>query len=362
MGQLELRSVNKWYGSVHAVRDLKLSVEDGEFVVLLGPSGCGKTTTLLMIAGLEKLSSGEIYLDGRPIDPVPPHRRDIAIVFQNYALYPHMTVFDNIGFPLRMQKRPKGEIAQRVQEVADSLSIGTVLTRRPRQLSGGQRQRVALARAIVRRPEMFLLDEPLSNVDALLRTHMRTELKSLQQKLGQTFIYVTHDQLDAMAMATKVVVMRDGIVEQAGTTREVYAEPANQFVASFMGSPPMNFISGSVEQSDGAPSFSSGGISWPLADLPRANVDPTAITVGVRPEGIRAGAATDGGEKANAGVVRLIESIGPDEYALVECGANQLMVRASHDQQLEAGDLVRLVPRAGHLHVFDDGGRRVATV
>jgi multiple sugar transport system ATP-binding protein len=361
VGRLELRSVNKWYGSLHAVRDLDLRMEEGEFVVLLGPSGCGKTTTLLMIAGLEKPSSGEIHLGDRLIDHVPPHRRDIAVVFQSYALYPHLTVFENIAYPLRMQKRPKSEIAERVSDVAETLAISSVLERRPKQLSGGQRQRVALERAIVRRPQMFLLDEPLSNVDALLRIQMRTDLKSLQQRIGKTFIYVTHDQVDAMTMATKVVVMRDGAVEQVGTTREVYKQPANRFVASFMGSPTMNFVNGSIGSANGRPSFRAEGIEWSVANLGLPAGEAASIEAGVRPEGLVAAPAS-GDTTANIGVVRIIESMGADEYAVVDCGPNQLRVRASSDHGLAAGDRVTVTPRVEQLHLFNaTNGRRLGT-
>src|ERR1700749_1794900 len=252
MGQVVLKGINKFYDSVHAVKDVNLQIRDKEFVVFVGPSGCGKTTTLRMIAGLEAISSGDISIDGNVINQLAPMDRDIAMVFQNYALYPHMSVYDNMAFGLKMRKFEKPEIDQRVRDAADILGIGELLKRKPRQLSGGQRQRVALGRAIVRHPRVFLFDEPLSNLDAKLRVQMRFELKKLHERLGTTAIYVTHDQVEAMTLGDRVVVMRDGRVQQVGDPIDLYNSPANRFVAGFIGSPAMNFAAVRIAAENGA--------------------------------------------------------------------------------------------------------------
>src|SRR5713101_4485849 len=251
MGQVVLKGINKFYDSVHAVKDFNLQIRDKEFVVFVGPSGCGKTTTLRMIAGLEAITSGDILIDNTVVNDVPPMDRDIAMVFQNYALYPHMSVASNMAFGLKMRKFEKSEIESRIKRAADILGIGDLLHRKPRQLSGGQRQRVALGRAIVRDPKVFLFDEPLSNLDAKLRVQMRVELKKLHERLGTTAIYVTHDQVEAMTLGDRVVVMRDGLVQQVGEPLELYNEPANLFVAGFIGSPAMNFARVTVGQANG---------------------------------------------------------------------------------------------------------------
>src|ERR1043166_8643174 len=252
MAQVAMRSLNKMYDEVHAVKDVNLDIRDKEFVVLVGPSGCGKTTTLRMVAGLESISSGRVLIDDKVVNDLAPMDRDIAMVFQNYALYPHMSVYDNMAFGLKMRKFDKSEIQQRVQEAAEILGIHEYLRRKPRQLSGGQRQRVALGRAIVRHPRVFLFDEPLSNLDAKLRVQMRVELKKLHERLGTTAIYVTHDQVEAMTLGDRVVVMRDGVVQQVGDPMELYNEPANRFVAGFIGSPAMNFAPVRVAAENGS--------------------------------------------------------------------------------------------------------------
>src|SRR4030088_3313715 len=252
MGQVVLKGINKFYDSVHAVKDVNLQMHDKEFVVLVGPSGCGKTTTLRMIAGLEAVTSGEILIDDVVVNEVPPMDRDIAMVFQNYALYPHMSVAGNMAFGLKMRKFEKPEIKKRIKRAPEILGIGDLLHRKPRQLSGGQRQRVALGRAIVRDPKVFLFDEPLSNLDAKLRVQMRVELKKLHERLGTTAIYVTHDQVEAMTLGDRVVVMRDGRVQQVGDPMELYNEPANLFVAGFIGSPAMNFARVRIVSENGA--------------------------------------------------------------------------------------------------------------
>src|SRR5579859_7562333 len=252
MARVLLRNLNKFYDDVHAVQNVNLEIRDKEFVVLVGPSGCGKTTTLRMVAGLESISSGQVLIGDTVVNELPPMDRDIAMVFQNYALYPHMSVYDNMAFGLKMRKFDKPEIAKRVQEAAEILGIEQLLKRKPRQLSGGQRQRVALGRAIVRHPQVFLFDEPLSNLDAKLRVQMRVELKKLHERLGTTAIYVTHDQVEAMTLGDRVVVMRDGRVQQVGDPMELYNEPANRFVAGFIGSPAMNFAAVRIAAENGS--------------------------------------------------------------------------------------------------------------
>src|SRR5574337_234381 len=260
MAQVVLKDLNKKFDEVHAVKDVNLTIRDKEFMVFVGPSGCGKTTTLRMVAGLEEITAGEISIGDRVVNDLPPRDRDIAMVFQNYALYPHMTVFDNMAFGLKMRKFPKSEIEKRVREAAEILGILDLLKRRPRQLSGGQRQRVAVGRAIVRHPQVFLFDEPLSNLDAKLRVQMRVELKRLHERLETTAIYVTHDQVEAMTLGSRVVVMRDGWVQQVGEPLEIYRRPANKFVAGFIGSPAMNFSPTTVSESGGALYAQANGI------------------------------------------------------------------------------------------------------
>src|SRR2546421_10886763 len=296
MARVLLKDLNKSYDGTHAVKDVSLEIEDREFVVLVGPSGCGKTTTLRMVAGLEEISSGEISIDGRVVNDLAPMDRDIAMVFQNYALYPHMSVYDNMAFGLKMRKFEKAEIAKRVKEAADILGIGNLLARKPRQLSGGQRQRVALGRAIVRHPRVFLFDEPLSNLDAKLRVQMRVELKKLHLRLGTTAIYVTHDQVEAMTLGDRVVVMKDGVVQQVGEPLELYNTPANKFVAGFIGSPAMNFANVTVTEANGSLLAENSGLRIKLpaetAQRLRGHVG-REITLGVRPEDLTvAGDAT----------------------------------------------------------------------
>ena len=287
MGQVVLKGINKFYDSVHAVKDVNLQIRDKEFVVFVGPSGCGKTTTLRMIAGLEAISSGDISIDGNVINELAPMDRDIAMVFQNYALYPHMSVYDNMAFGLKMRKFEKPEIDKRVRDAADILGIGELLKRKPRQLSGGQRQRVALGRAIVRHPRVFLFDEPLSNLDAKLRVQMRVELKKLHLRLGTTAIYVTHDQVEAMTLGDRVVVMKDGVVQQVGEPLELYNQPANKFVAGFIGSPAMNFAAVTVTEANGSLIAENSGLRIKLPDETaqrlRGHIGHE-VTLGVRPE------------------------------------------------------------------------------
>src|SRR6202012_3254360 len=266
MARVAMRSLNKKYDEVHAVIDVNLEIRDQEFVVLVGPSGCGKTTTLRMVAGLESITGGQISIDEKVVNELPPMDRDIAMVFQNYALYPHMTVYDNMAFGLKMRKFEKSEIEKRVRDAADILGIQDYLRRKPRQLSGGQRQRVALGRAIVRHPQVFLFDEPLSNLDAKLRVQMRVELKKLHDRLGTTAIYVTHDQVEAMTLGDRVVVMRDGVVQQVGEPLELYNEPANRFVAGFIGSPALDFAAVTVTEANGSLIAENSGLHLRLPD------------------------------------------------------------------------------------------------
>src|SRR4030081_569931 len=290
MAQVVLKDLNKEYDEVHAVKDVNLTIRDKEFMVLVGPSGCGKTTTLRMVAGLEEITSGEISIGDRVVNDLPPKDRDIAMVFQNYALYPHMSVYDNMAFGLKLRKFPKPEIKKRVQDAEQILGIEELLDRRPKALSGGQRQRVAVGRAIVRQPKVFLFDEPLSNLDAKMRVQMRTEITKLHQRLQATMIYVTHDQIEAMTMGDRIVVMNNGKVQQIDTPLKLYNEPDNLFVAGFLGSPPMNFINGELKQDRDAIVFKEmqgGTIEVRFADRPQArDFFRKPMLLGIRPEDI----------------------------------------------------------------------------
>src|SRR5499427_4989652 len=294
MARVLLRNLNKMFDGMHAVKDVNLEIRDKEFVVLVGPSGCGKTTTLRMVAGLESITSGDVLIGDTVVNNLPPMDRDIAMVFQNYALYPHMTVYDNMAFGLKMRKFERTEIGTRVQEAAEILGIQNLLKRKPRQLSGGQRQRVALGRAIVRHPLVFLFDEPLSNLDAKLRVQMRVELKRLHERLETTAIYVTHDQVEAMTLGSRVVVMKDGWVQQVGEPLEIYSKPANKFVAGFIGSPSMNFISVTLTDGAGTLFAEASGIKIKVPAQKAQSLMPykgQAVTMGVRPEDLRVGAS-----------------------------------------------------------------------
>ena len=361
MANLSLQHIYKIYqGDVTAVKDFNLEIEDKEFIVFVGPSGCGKSTTLRMIAGLEDISKGELYIGDKLVNDVEPKERDIAMVFQNYALYPHMTVFDNMAFALKLRKVPKAEIEQKVTEAAKILDIEHLLKRKPKALSGGQRQRVALGRAIVRHPKVFLMDEPLSNLDAKLRVQMRTEIIKLYRKLQTTFIYVTHDQVEAMTMGTRIVVMKDGIIQQVDTPQNIYNYPANLFVAGFIGSPQMNFLNGKIEKegNDIVAIFENNRIVLPKENaekLVSAGYVGKTVTLGIRPEHL-----SDDKELIAAnpnsivkGNVEVIELMGAESYIYTKCGQSSMNIRVEGTTSLQIGEVADLYLRAERLHVFD---------
>lgn len=341
---IEFKNVNKTFGGTSVVDDLSLKIDDGEFIVLLGPSGCGKTTTLRMLAGLESVTSGDILINGERINDVPTQHRDLAMVFQSYALYPHMTIAENIGYPLRVRKLDKAERATRVKRVAEMLEIESLLDRKPRQLSGGERQRVALARAIVREPRAYLMDEPLSNLDARLRVQMRGELKRLQHQLGTTTIYVTHDQAEAMTLASRVAVMKKGVLQQFDTPMNIYNHPANRFVAEFVGSPSMNFVEGRIE----AGSFISDSLQMKLSDAQLSG--PRQVTMGIRPEHIQVLTAPQAG--AIAATVYVTELMGNETFVFLSVGSNRLIARAPADFRAEEEDKVWLLLANDKAHFF----------
>ena len=323
---IEFRNVTKQFGGASVVADLSLEVRDGEFIVLLGPSGCGKTTTLRMLAGLESVTSGDILIDGERVNDIPTQHRDLAMVFQSYALYPHMTIAENIGYPLRVRKIERNERAKRVERVAAMLEIESLLDRKPRQLSGGERQRVALARAIVREPRAYLMDEPLSNLDTRLRVQMRGELKRLQHQLGTTTIYVTHDQAEAMTLASRVAVMKKGRLQQLDTPLNIYNHPANRFVAEFVGSPSMNFVDGRIAEG----TFASDSFRTQLnpSQLNRLT-GRSQVTMGIRPEHIQV--LTEAHDGATAATVYVTELMGNETFVFLSAGAHRLIARAPAD-------------------------------
>lgn len=342
MGSVALRNIRKSYGAVEVLHGIDLEIADGEFTVLVGPSGCGKSTLLRSIAGLETISSGDIVLDGTVINTFQPKDRDIAMVFQNYALYPHMNVAQNMAFSLRLAKVPKSEQDRKVRAAAEILDLEPLLDRYPRQLSGGQRQRVAMGRAIVRDPKVFLFDEPLSNLDAKLRVQMRSEIKALHQRLNTTTVYVTHDQIEAMTMADKIVVMRGGHVEQIGTPLELYDRPASVFVAGFIGSPSMNFVPAQI--TDGHVVMSSGTT---IGAAPAGVADGRGVTAGFRPEDIR---LADSGIGAS---VVLIEPMGAETQLTLRAGDATIVLTTRDRVSVAPGDTVHLSLEAGKLHCFD---------
>jgi multiple sugar transport system ATP-binding protein len=347
MASVGIRGVKKQFGSVQIIHGVDIDIADEEFVVLVGPSGCGKSTLLRMIAGLEQISGGEISIGGTVVNNLPPKDRDIAMVFQNYALYPHMTVYDNMAFSMKLRDAGKAEINQRVDQAAEILSLKPYLDRYPRQLSGGQRQRVAMGRAIVRDPQVFLFDEPLSNLDAKLRVQMRTEIKALHQRLRTTSIYVTHDQVEAMTMADRIVVMHDGVVEQIGSPLELYDYPANLFVAGFIGSPAMNFLPGTLRREAGAAWVESdGGVRLPLAPTAGGR-DGQKVVYGIRPEHLALDAA---GVPA---IVSVVEPTGADTFVYAAIGGVPICATFDERHTFSPGKGIVLAPRLDAVHLFD---------
>ncbi len=360
MSSLSLKNICKKYpNGFEAVKDFNLEIEDKEFIIFVGPSGCGKSTTLRMVAGLEDISSGELYIDGKLVNDVEPKDRDIAMVFQNYALYPHMTVYDNMAFGLKLRKVPKDEIDKKVREAAEILDLSALLDRKPKALSGGQRQRVAMGRAIVRKPKVFLMDEPLSNLDAKLRVQMRIEIAKLHQNLGTTIIYVTHDQTEAMTLGTRIVVMKDGIVQQVDTPQNLYEKPANLFVAGFMGSPQMNFLDATVKVEGNVANLVVAGKSIPLpAAKSKALIDGgyngKTVTFGIRPEDVYdseeflANAPTTFESK-----VKVYELLGAEVYLYFDLDEFPITARVDSRTNARPGDAIKFAFDIDKIHVFD---------
>jgi len=334
MATLKLVNVSKRFGTVEACSSIDLKVNDGEFLTLLGPSGCGKTTLLNVVAGLEELSEGEIWIEGRMVNDLSPFERNLAMVFQNYALYPHMTVAENIGFSMRLRKCPKAEIAERVQQVAKTLELEQLLERLPRELSGGQQQRVAIGRAVIREPTIFLFDEPFSNLDAALRMRMRVEIKELHQRLGTTSVFVTHDQEEALSLSDRIAVMQSGRIEQFGTPEQVYSLPTSKYVARFIGSPQLDIFEGEIETANGQMNYRIGTVRFPMPSITQLPDKP--IDLGVRPEHILLGS-----EGAPA-VVHLVQPIGPFTYVTVTWEGSNATARVSGVSPLRPGDNVNV--------------------
>ena len=352
MATVTFEHINKSYGDVHVVKDMNLAINDGEFMVLVGPSGCGKTTSLRMIAGLEEITSGDLKIGDRIVNDVPPKDRDIAMVFQSYALYPHMTVRDNMAFGLKLRKLPKADIERRVNEAAGILSLEKLLDRKPKELSGGQRQRVALGRAIVREPAVFLMDEPLSNLDAKLRVQTRAEIARLHQRMGTTFVYVTHDQVEAMTMGTRIAVMSDGLIQQVGSPHVLYDQPANRFVAGFIGSPSMNFIE--VTATDGK---LTGPAGW-SANLPErlkaavGGANGRKLIAGFRPEHLDL-TAHESESVTIPGNAEVVEYLGNEELLHVTALGADIVAIVGSDNRVKPGDVLNLILPYTKLHLFD---------
>lgn len=350
MATLELKGIRKSFGTTEVIRDMDLDVMDGELIVFVGPSGCGKSTMLRMIAGLETLSGGQISIGGKRVDHLPPTDRGIAMVFQSYALYPHKNVRGNLGFALRHAGVDKKEIEERVNNASEILGLSDLMERKPRELSGGQRQRVAIGRAIVREPEVFLFDEPLSNLDAALRVHMRVEILKLHQRLGNTMVYVTHDQVEAMTLANRIVVFRDGYVEQVGTPLELYRKPVNTFVAGFIGSPAMNFLDASVDEY-------AVTVSGTIICQTQKQAPGGSVKLGLRPEHLML--SDEGPFK---GTVSVFEHLGGESFLHLKLPDEQLLVaKLDGERSFAPGDTCTLGFRSEHYHVFDNTGMRVAT-
>jgi multiple sugar transport system ATP-binding protein len=357
MATVTFDHVWKKYGDVVAVKDLNLDIQDEEFLVLVGPSGCGKTTALRMIAGLEDISEGQLRIGERVVNDLAPKDRDVAMVFQSYALYPHMSVFDNLAFGLKLRKFPKAEIDKRVREAAATIELTNLLDRKPKQLSGGQRQRVALGRAIVREPSVFLMDEPLSNLDAKLRVQTRAEIARLHQRLRTTVIYVTHDQVEAMTMGDRIAVMNFGVLQQVGPPQELYERPVNKFVAGFIGSPAMNFVNVKAEREDGQTVLKQATLQLPLPERLRPaveNVSGGEVTVGIRPEHFE---IVDGAIRSQGATVRatteVVEFLGNEELLHVRVGEHDLVAIVNASHRIKPGDIVDLFVPLEKIHMFE---------
>jgi len=353
MASLTLQNISKRFGDVTALADVGLHIEDGEFCVLLGPSGCGKSTLLNVVAGLDSQDQGSVLLDGQPVDQLSPRKRDIAMVFQSYALYPHMTVSQNLSFGLQVRGVPRVEIEEKVLETARLLGIEQLLERKPRQLSGGQRQRVAMGRALVRRPRLFLLDEPLSNLDARLRINVRLELKSLHGQIKTTILYVTHDQVEAMTLGDKVVVMRDGRVHQIGAPESIYNHPADTFVSTFVGSPVMNIFQGEVIREGDRLKFLCPDFSLDVGHM-TGDLEGRTVEVGMRPEDI---GFSEGEETPIHAEVELLSNVGPDKYVHARQGKNSITIRVPKDAVFNTGQRISLSVDPDKLHIFHKGRR-----
>ena len=352
MGKIELKNISKKYNNSDrfTVKDINFEIDEKEFLVLVGPSGCGKSTMLRMIAGLESISEGELLINGQKVNNVEPKNRDISMVFQNYALYPHMTVFDNMAFGMKIKKFPKKEIAEKVQEAADILGLSDLLKRKPKELSGGQRQRVALGRAIVKQSSICLMDEPLSNLDAKLRVQMRAEITKLHRKMNTTTVYVTHDQTEAMTMASRIVIMKDGIIQQIGTPKEVYRTPNNKFVASFIGSPGMNFLDGSIRENQFIVNDSKATYRFTEKEqkvLKANNNKP--VTLGIRPENILIKKEKTSFEV----IVDLVEVVGAEMFVHTKIDEVTMVIKCATDDSLEVGSTIYLKFEDNMVHLFD---------
>jgi len=359
MSSVTLKHVVKQYGTVKAVDDLSIEIADREFAVLVGPSGCGKTTALRMIAGLETITSGDIHIGDTRVNDMAPKDRDIAMVFQSYALYPHMSIRDNMGFGLRIRQLPRAEIEARVREAADILGLDDLLDRKPKELSGGQRQRVAVGRAIVRKPKLFLFDEPLSNLDAKLRVAMRAEISKLHRRLGATIIYVTHDQVEAMTMANRIFIMNKGLLLQSGTPMDVYSKPVNRFVAGFIGSPAMNFVDATATAADGGLFIDAGAFRVKTPESFRARLEPYAgrrVTFGIRPEDIALhdGSALERNGSTLTARADVVETLGSEIFAHLACGTHTLVARMDvPETPLRVGETLAVDLKMAKAHVFD---------
>ena len=353
MASLTLQGITKNFGKVSVLENIDLLVEDGEFCVLLGPSGCGKSTLLNIVAGLLSQDRGTIELDGKRVDHLAPRDRDVAMVFQSYALYPHMTVAQNLGFGLRMRGIPKTEIAVSVRETASLLGIEDLMQRKPKELSGGQRQRVAMGRALVRRPKIFLLDEPLSNLDARLRTNVRLELKQLHQKTKGTTLYVTHDQVEAMTLGDRVIILQNGEIRQIGSPEAIYATPADTFVATFIGSPEMNLYQGNLLRKEGQSLFQGNGFSLDLGETARQRKEGR-VELGIRPEDVN---LSRNGASPLEARVEMISNVGSEKYIHARLGREEITLRVSKETACLSGDIINLSLPPERLHIFFDGKR-----